>query len=105
MRFHLGWIAGATPWPWFWLLNLGLFLPLAVVGFAWRDALPPRARRFLLAFLPAFAVPSLFLLLPWDWDNTKVMTFWFLSTCVLAAGVIAAAWRRVHAPVARALLV
>ena len=105
IRFHLGWIAAPTPWPWFWLANLGFFLPLAVVGYAWRAAVPPHARRFLLAFLPAFAIANLWLLLPWDWDNTKVLTFWLFSTCLLAAGVIATAWRRVRSPVVRALLV
>lgn len=105
VRFHPGWIAAPTPWPWFWLRNLGLLLPLAGVGFLVRDALEGRTRRYLLAFLPAFAIANLFLLLPWDWDNTKVMTFWFLSACLLAAGVIAAAWRRAAALPARALLV
>ena len=105
IRFHPGWIAPPTPWAWFWLANLGLFLPLAAAGFLWRDALAPRARRFLLAFLPAFVVANLFLLLPWDWDNTKILTFWFLSTCLLAAGVIAAAWRRFPSPFARAAAV
>src|SRR6185295_16837487 len=58
-----------------------------------------------LAYLPAFAIANLFLLLPWDWDNTKVMTFWFFSTCLLAAAAIAAAWRRVRAPLVRLAIV
>jgi len=93
VRFHLGWIAAPDPWPIFWLKNLGLLLPLAIAGFVWRTPLAPRARRFLLALMAPFVVANVFLLLPWDWDNTKVLTFWFIACCLAAAAAIAALWR------------
>jgi hypothetical protein len=103
-RVHVGWIAAPDQWTWFWLKNLGLFLPLAIVGLLWRGALAPPARRFLLGLMPAFVVANLFVFQPWDWDNTKLLTFWFLATCILAAAVITALWRTLRAPIMRAAL-
>jgi hypothetical protein len=38
-----------------------------------------------------FVLANLLVFQPWDWDNTKVLVYWFLATCVLAALVIAQA--------------
>src|SRR6185503_669945 len=100
-RFHLGWIAAPDPWPWFWLKNLGLFLPLAIVGFAWRRVVSGHARRFLLALMPAFVLANLFLFQPWDWDNTKILTLWFFAIAMLAAAVLVELWQTWRTPLVR----
>lgn len=89
LRFVPGWVAPPTPWLTFWLLNLGLFGPLLLATFALPDLLPQRSRRFLLAFQPLFVAANLFVFQPWDWDNTKVLVWWYLASCVLVAALLA----------------
>ena len=36
LRIQVGWVAPPDPWPWFWLKNLGWFIPLLLVGLAAR---------------------------------------------------------------------
>ncbi|HEX9189728.1 MAG TPA: hypothetical protein VGB87_21820 [Vicinamibacteria bacterium] len=75
-----GWTIGAQNPAVFLLVNFGLFLPLALVALAlaWRE----RRREELLVLAPALAVfAALFLvrLAPWDWDNTKVMLWCYVT--------------------------
>ena len=92
MRFLPGWVAPPDPWPVFWLKNLGAFLPLLVVAALARSVLPEPSRRLLLAFQPLFVVSNLFIFQPWDWDNTKVLFWWYLASCYLVAALLARLW-------------
>jgi hypothetical protein len=103
-RFHVGWIAQPDPWIWFWLKNLGLIAPLAVGGLLWPAALPGASRRFLIGLMPAFLIANLFLFQPWDWDNTKILTFWYLGISILCAAALVRMWRKWTGPVARLAL-
>ncbi len=108
-RVQIGWVASEAPyfdsWPLFWLKNLGLFGPLLVVGLTlpllgiW--VVPPRAYRLLLAFQAIFVVGNLFVFQPWDWDNHKILTVWFLSVATVVAAVLVWAWRRWRGAMAR----
>lgn len=108
-RVQLGWVAGEPPYfdPWivFWLKNLGLFGPLILVGLAMpflgRRIVPPRSNRLLVAFQAIFVVANIFVFQPWDWDNHKILTVWFLSAAILVAALLGWAWRRWRAPLAR----
>ena len=80
LRVQLGWLAAADgahdSIAWFWLKNLGLFIPLLLAAQLWlgRSA-------FGLHFAPLwlwFLVPNVILLHPWDWDNNKFFIFWAL---------------------------
>jgi hypothetical protein len=104
LRLQVGWIAGRDPWWWFWLKNLGVFVPLLVAALASRTLLRPRDRRFLWAFMPVFALANLAVFQPWDWDNTKVLLWWYLGSCVLVAAWIARAWREHRGALVRATL-
>ncbi len=104
LRWQVGWLAGADPWLWFWLKNLGLFLPLLALALVDRKLLPPRERRFLWAFMPVFVVANLAVFQPWDWDNTKVLIYWFLAVCVLVATLLAKTWRQHREPVVRCMV-
>lgn len=92
--FQLGWMAmtdGHTDNPlWFWFLNLGFFIPLLLVAqFGLRVP-------FRFGFAPLwlwFLVPNLFLLTPWEWDNTKFFIFWAMFGSFLVGGLLAAAFR------------
>lgn len=100
-RFQPGWIAAPDTWGWFWLKNLGLFVPLLAFAFLERQLVPAPARRFLIAFMPIFVIANLVVLQPWDWDNTKILTYWFLAVCILVAAVLARAWRASRAVAVR----
>jgi hypothetical protein len=104
LRLQIGWIAGADPWPWFWLKNLGLFLPLLGLALAARTLIPPPGRRLLWAFMPIFPIGNLVVFQPWDWDNTKVFLYWFLATCILVAALLVRWWRRCRPSVEVGLL-
>jgi hypothetical protein len=108
-RVQLGWVAAEPPyfdpWPVFWLKNLGLFGPLLLVALAAPlvgiRVVRPRAQRLLLAFQAIFVAGNVFVFQPWDWDNHKILTVWFLSVAILVAGAMVWAWRRWRQPLVR----
>lgn len=78
----------------FWLVNLGLMLPLAIAGLVWRHGLvSPRLRRFLLPFALCFVVPNFVRLSPWEWDTNKVMFYGILALTVPVALLLSRMWR------------
>lgn len=95
--FELGWDHGQENIAWFWLLNTGLFIPLIVIGYLWREGPPAATRQLLLfssVFLVWFLVPNVMKLAPWVWDNIKVLFYWFVGFLPLVALVIARLLRR-----------
>ena len=105
IRWDIGWIAPPDPWPWFWLKNLGWFVPLLLVALANRRLLDSTARRLLWAFMPTFAICNLFAFRPWAWDNTKLLFYWFLAVSILVAALLVRAWREQGTPLVRTILV
>jgi hypothetical protein len=91
-RVQLGWIAPPDPWIWFWLKNSGIFIPLLILALLDRSLLDRTGRRFLLAFMPAFALANIFVFQPWDWDNTKVLLYWYLGGAIAVSALLARAW-------------
>jgi hypothetical protein len=104
LRVQLGWVMGETPWPIFWLKQVGLFLPLVLVALALPRLLPRDSYRLLLAFMAIFVVANIVVFQPWDWDNHKYFVYWFFATSVLVASLLVWAWRR-YGPVVRVLTV
>jgi hypothetical protein len=89
---EFGWDHREEAVPWFWFLNTGLFIPLAIAAYVWR-AEPRLATGSLLLFTAAFLVwfilPNLVKLAPWVWDNIKVLFYWFVGFVPLVALVLA----------------
>ena len=104
IRLEIGWLANSDPWIWFWFKNLGLFLPLLLLALVSRDLMPPVAKRFLWAFMPVFFIANLIVFQPWDWDNTKIIVYWFLAVCLLVAALLVRLWHRYRSLVLRGLL-
>lgn len=104
LRWDPGWLTGEDPWPWFWVKNLGLYLPLGAVGLATRGLLPGDGRRMLIAFLPIFVVANTFILSVFKWDNSKVLLFFFLALSLLAAAAVVAVWRLQRDIISRGLV-
>jgi hypothetical protein len=93
IRWLPGWVAPPDPWIIFWLKNLGAFAPLLVLALFVRSGLPDASRRLLLAFQPLFLVANLVVFQPWDWDNTKILMWWYLASCFLVAALFAWMWK------------
>jgi hypothetical protein len=90
--FEFGWDHGDENIAWFWLLNTGLFIPLAAVAAFWPGRRPIASRSLLLfsaAFLVWFIVPNVMKLAPWVWDNIKVLFYWFVGFVPLVALLLA----------------
>lgn len=93
-RIELGWVAAPDPWWWFWLKNLGLFAPLLLIALVTPRVLPPRGRRAMVAFMPIFAIANVAVFQPWDWDNHKILIYWFVAVAILVAALLVRIWRR-----------
>ena len=101
-----------TPQYWaFWIENTGVAVPLCVVvaAAAAAAALPGRAgagaRRVTalfpsdvlhvgLAFVAVFAVANVVVFQSWDWDNTKLLAYWYLGAALLISTLVVRWWRR-----------
>jgi hypothetical protein len=105
-RILVGWMAieNHVNWVWFWIVNVGLFIPLAAVAFLWRGTLRGRTWRLLLAFMPLFVLGNLAVLQPWDWDNQKWLVYWFMAAAIAAAAVLARVWREHRGFLVRAVV-
>ena len=88
-----GWTAGKENYFWFWLKNTSLFWPVMIAGFTtifiFRKGTDHRAPTHLgfysLPFLILFLLPNIVLFAPWNWDNIKILIYWFLGTTPVAA--------------------
>ncbi len=92
ISWHPGWASTnpdfAEPFPGFWLVNFGIFLPLAVVFIAfyvWRawkknpkTFLRDPVVAFVLAATIIFIFACLFRTAVWDWDNIKLIMWAYL---------------------------
>jgi hypothetical protein len=97
-----GWMAtkvGLHPIP-FWLLNLGLFLPLLLLALLARHRGRPIVRHrllgFYLPFLLFFIAPNIVRFAPWEWDSIKVLFVWFVASILLVSEMVARLW---HSPI------
>ncbi len=93
IRPQVGWIAAPDPWWFFWLKNLGAFAPLLLWALFDPEVLPRPGRRFLWPFMAIFVIANLMLFQPWDWDNTKILIYWYLASSILVAATLVRLWR------------
>jgi len=108
--WHFGWDKGNSNILWFWLKNTGIMIPLIGVGIylvdlarGAKDEAPEKnrissgaAKNLLLFYLPfvaLFIVSNVVKLAPWEWDNIKILIYWFVASLPLAAYVLARAWQ------------
>lgn len=67
----------------FWLFNAGLTLPLGIIGLF---LIGKKRLVFMIPFMALFLAANVVRFQPWDWDNMKVLMYWFFMLCA-AAGV------------------
>jgi len=101
----------------FWLANTGVFTLLGL-GLLLLRRLPGRAAaemqqleliRFWAPFWILFLIGNLVITQPWNWDNTKLLEYWYLGAAIPIAWFLCAvgrgAWGRIAASVAVASLI
>src|SRR5205823_2227621 len=74
-RIQLGWMSKHDPFWLFWLKNLSLHLFIFVFAYFLAK---PKLRTFYLAFAGLFALSNVVVFQPHDFDNMKLMLWWFL---------------------------
>lgn len=81
LSWQLGWMAGKDPWIWFWILNLGLIWIPILLGWL---SVATWIRWFSVPFWMFFASAQVIRFHPWEYDNTKVLTQWYLGMVLIA---------------------
>lgn len=106
IAFHFGWDAGKTNIFWFWLKNTGFFIPILIFGIylLWsfseneeaqkpkKENQNPKTKDLLLFYAPfafLFIISNTMKLAPWEWDNIKVLIYWFVGSLPFAAFALA----------------
>ena len=81
-----GWDKGESNLLWFWIKNTGLVIPLIAAGIyvalSRREDRPDRVKLalFYIPFVICFVVSNVAKLAPWEWDNIKVLIYWFIGS-------------------------
>jgi len=92
-RWLIGWMSGADVPAWFWIKNTGLFIPLLLLALLSPLALRGRARLLIAPFSLVFIVANLVKFQPWDWDNSKLLVFWYMASAVAVGALLVRFWR------------
>jgi len=106
---HFGWDAKDENFIKFWAKNIGLFAPVLVAGLALilmrssaeadrkSEIRNPESEILLIFYLPfafLFLISNIFKLAPWEWDNIKILIYWFIGSLPFAALALAWAWEK-----------
>lgn len=109
-EWHFGWDKKPDDnFVWFWIKNTGILIPMIAAG-AWiyytqnagakaegENAKKPVIGPLLLFYVPfvvLFVISNVAKLAPWQWDNIKVLIYWFLLSIPFVAYAIAWLWEK-----------
>lgn len=82
LKFHFGWMTKNESWILFWVKNSGFFFILLPIAFWF---VGNKLKKIYLAFFSLFVLANLVLFQPHDYDNIKIMNYWFLMTALILA--------------------
>lgn len=118
IAWHIGWTAQQENYLWFWLKNTWLTIPLLIAGFVLlflntrksvnadedtENAPPPENKdkkrlitlaSFYFPFAILFVICNVAKLAPWDWDNIKVLIYWYIGSLPFIAFALAWIWQK-----------
>jgi hypothetical protein len=93
-----GWLAAADGHNdnavWFWIKNLGVFVPLVLIAQFWKGLNPTGFGRHFAPVWLWFLVPNVVLFHPWDWDNNKFFVFFEMLGALMVGALLAALFKR-----------
>jgi hypothetical protein len=98
--WHFGWHAEKDNVIVFYTKSLGLFIPILIVALSVIFTKKKGEEKelsllpfiFYLPFLFCFIIANIFKLAPWEWDNIKVLIYWFVGSVPFVALAIAMLW-------------
>jgi hypothetical protein len=108
--WNFGWDKRTDNLLWFWFKNTGILIPLIAAGiyFYWVGKMPTdekkpasnadplidrkRLLQFYIPFALLFLIANSVKLAPWEWDNIKVLIYWFVGSIPLVAYALARVW-------------
>ncbi len=101
ISYHFGWDAGENNFFLFWIKNTGIFFALLIFGIylafskskiepenkkkTFQTSVGNRQLLFYIPFLFCFVISNTMKLAPWQWDNIKVLIYWFTGSLPFAA--------------------
>ncbi|MBA2493232.1 MAG: hypothetical protein H0V31_00880 [Acidobacteria bacterium] len=110
--WHFGWDLREMNFLWFWLINTGIVIPFVVLGIylicfpqSRKDTKEenkiedqrPKTKNQLLFYIPfifLFIIANAVKLAPWEWDNIKVLIYWFVGSIPFIAFALAWLWKK-----------
>ena len=122
--WHFGWDKGKNNFLWFWFTNTGLLIPILVAGLylaslpqRHKETKTEKKRAkaksvdadeapspfnihtsplvfFYIPFAFLFVVSNAAKLAPWEWDNIKVLIYWFVGSLPFIGIGLAWVWRK-----------
>lgn len=116
-EWHLGWDKKPDDsFLWFWFRNTGLLFPMIAAGI-WvylkqrpKDEAKAEGKRsfaayveadklvfFYIPFVVLFIIANVAKLAPWEWDNIKVLIYWFVASIPFVSMALAWAWEKAAA--------
>lgn len=84
IRFDPGWTSQENI-IWFWFKNLGIFAPTLIISLIWIFKKNRHLSLLYFPFLMIFVISNLFVFQPWDFDNSKLLIYWFFASCIIVA--------------------
>jgi hypothetical protein len=75
----------------FWIMNLGLAIPIMIIGYFVSNQ---RQRKIFLTALPLFIIPNLFKFSQEIFDNHKFFNLWIIIVDLFIAYAIVSLWRK-----------
>jgi len=122
IAWHFGFDSRDTNFIWFWIKNTGLLIPLIALGvyIKYRPQSPEVSEKtgskkekvkgkketsessdapsgllfFYIPFAFLFLLANITKLAPWEWDNIKVLIYWFVGSLPLVVIAISWMWRK-----------
>lgn len=102
---NFGWDAGTQNFIWFWLKNTGLVIPLLAAGIIAilieqkdkSDAERSESDNKLFFYVPfalIFVLANIFKFAPWEWDNIKLLIYWFVASLPFICLILAMLWQK-----------
>ena len=101
-QWHWNWANEGDNYFWFYIKNIGLVYLLIVPGFLWAGR---KLRELYAGGLAILLLAEVMLFQPNPYDNNKLLYFWHLLSCLLAAGLICGLAAKLPKKPARVLLV
>lgn len=87
---QLGWMAKDENWIYFWVKNLGFNFIFILPAFF---VVGRKMKIFYIPFFLLFIIANIFLFQPHDYDNIKIMEYWFLPTSIILSIFLAKVWQ------------